>query len=141
MTIASPGKTELILVPIADVLRAMEVAGPMLEPAIKQSDGRWGLYDVIALLLQGHMHLWLACNESGIVAAMVTRFIDYPRLRTCGLLFIGGKGMRAWLEHEDTVAEWAKGQGCSELEGYARKGWLRVLPHWKPSWTFITRKI
>lgn len=132
--------TELVLVPISDVLRVMPTVAPMLEPAIDQSDGRWGLYDVISAILQGHMHLWLAVDED-IVAAMVTRFIDYPRMRACGLMFIGGKAREMWLDHEDRVCEWAQGQGCAELEGYARKGWLRILPHWDTHWTFITRKI
>lgn len=114
----------------------------MLKPAIDQSDGRWSLWDVVAGLLAGGMHLWVLLENDKITAACVTRFIQYPQMKALGLQFIGGKGaLRAILAHEDDMKEWARTQGCTELEGYARKGWLKYLTHWKPSWTFITRRI
>jgi hypothetical protein len=133
--------TTLVQVPIKDVMYLMPDIGPMLEPAIDRSDGRWTLYDVLALILQGQMHLWIAHDNEKVIAAMVTRFVDYPRLRSLGLMFIGGSMRKMWLGHEDEVIEWARANNCTQMEGYARKGWLRILPHWKPDWTFISRTI
>lgn len=133
--------SEPCLVPTNHLLPILADAMALLEPAIARSVGRWGVGDVAAALLTGQMHLWVSLDDGKIECACAVRFIDYPRMRACGLQFIGGKFPPNWDEFEARVTEWAKANGCRELESYARKGWLRRLRHWKPTWTFISRPI
>ena len=42
---------------------------------------------------------------------------------------------------EAQIMAWGKANGCVELEGYARKGFMRVLTGWVFGWTFIRKPI
>ena len=133
---------ELILVPQDKILAVMPDVQPLLEPAIKLSNGRWDIWSLIACLLNGtHFHLWISIKDGQPDAAMVTQIIDYPKMRTLGLPFLGGTAMRNWLHYQEQIGQWAKAQGCKEMEGYARKGFARFLTDWFFEWQFIRKPL
>lgn len=133
--------SELFLVPVDKILVVMPDVGPMLQPAIDLSDGRWDLWSVVAHLLNGHMALWISVNEGKPEAAMVTRVVDYPKLRVLSLPFLGGKAMENWMHFEPQIMAYGKSLGCAEMEGYARAGFKRVLNDWFFGWTFIRKPL
>lgn len=133
--------SDLVLVPIDKVLAVMPDVQPMIEPAINRSDDRWDIWSVIAMLLNGQMQLWLSINDGKPEAAMVTRIIEYPKMRVLSLPFIGGRARENWMHFEEAIIDFGRRNGCAELEGYARKGWLRILKGWIEGWTYIRRPI
>ena|SRR5690606_217930 len=108
-----------------DVLKALEYTDNWNERAILQS----------LLAYPPTMHLW-RCEK----AVCVTHFSTYPTRRVCGLLLVAGQDRESWLHFQETIGRWAKENGCAELVGYARKGWLRVLD-WTPDYTYIRKKL
>ncbi len=82
-----------------------------------------------------------ALEEKKIEACCTTKIITYPRSRICAMPLIAGTKMKNWLSSEETIVAWAKERNCTQIEGYARDGWLRVLKHWSKVWTTIRRDI
>ena len=107
-------------------------AGPLLTPAIARSAGRWDLGAVIDFLQSGNMDLWVVYRGPDMLAAVVTQIIRYPRMKVCSIPFLGGKRMKDWLYLVEEIEQWAKDQGCKEMESAdARNGkWLPVLGDW-----------
>jgi len=57
------------------------------------------------------------------------------------MLLVAGTGLKDFAKTQDIIADWARGQGCSQMECNGRDGWLRVLKNWKKVWTTIRRDI
>ena len=98
-----------------------------LAPAIERSLGRYDEESVLRAILNRDMQLWLAVAEQPIAAA-VTRISIWPTgLKTCRVLFAGGKEMKRWTYMMDGIGEWAKSRDCRYLEVEGRPGWERIL--------------
>lgn len=119
------------------------IVTPMIEAAIEKSQKDFWLEDVLVRLINRDMQLWVWYEEGAIVACCITQLVNYPRSRVCQMPFIGGKAMRKWLtkDVENIVVAWARERGCSQLEGFCRDGWLRLLPHWRKVWTTMRRSV
>lgn len=114
---------------------------PILQRAIDRSQKDYELQDIYGLVSTQAMQLWIWYVDGEIEACCVTQIQNYPRRRVCQMPFIAGGKMRDWLSMEAFICEWAKSKGCSQLEGFARDGWLRVLKNWRKVWTTIRRDI
>ena len=83
--------------------------------------------DVLASILLGKLHLWIATDGQQIDAAIVTKRVDYDRLSTTYICLVGGRNMKAWLKTAIAEIEsFAKRTGCKAMEGGARQGWARA---------------
>ena len=110
---------------------------PQLEGHIGRALRRGGLEkayqpcDVLADALLGACLIWAVTREQKIVAAIVTRRVDYRRCSTLFVSLIGGAEMKGWRPlAEETIETYAKNLGCVALEGGNRRGWAR-WPGWK----------
>ena len=123
----------------------------LLDPAIARSRGRLTNESVKAALIEREMQLWVSIDNDGTIeAACTTQIIQYPGVKVLGLPLIGGKNRGNWLPFEPMFIAYAKENGCTEMEGYARPGWVglvRKISHsvlgkeWEPCWTIIRKKI
>ena len=128
-------------------------AAGMLQKALDRADGKFGLYDLISMILSGHMTLWVVLRGEELIAAGITQILRFPKKVICSLPFVGGGNMKLWLGFEPQLMEWAKTQGASELEGYdvragsfmsrwaKRSPWLRTLTGWEPKYLVIRKPI
>jgi hypothetical protein len=101
---------------------------PLLEPAIKESSGRWQPEYVLVSLVNGYQQLWVVeeKNSKKIVAAATTQIIDYPEKRLFCMHFLGGKGWEDWCENLiDVCSKYAKQAGCDGVECNARPGFWK----------------
>lgn len=90
--------------------------------------GGYSIGDVREAVRARHMQLLVVAREDNSAAgAIITEIHQYPRKRTCFVLFIGGKDLAKW--PVDKVTAWARDtMGCSEIAAIGRKG----LKHWFP---------
>jgi hypothetical protein len=116
---------------------------PLLQKAIDKSQKDWSIDNILYHLQERNMQLWVWTEDYKIVAACVSQVIIYPNKKVCQLPFIAGKMMRNWLDCEQEVTKWAKEQGCTQLEGFCRDGWLRVLMprNWFKCWITMRKDI
>lgn len=113
----------------------------MLKRAVDRGQHDYNLEDILNLLLNRDMQLWVWVKEQKIIACCVTMVVVYPQRKVCQLPYIAGAGLRQWLECEETIIKWAKANGCTKLEGFDRGGWLRVLTGWYKVWVTIRKDI
>ncbi len=107
----------------------LEVAPLLKRPLDRDHAGRFQVEDVLAMLLQGRVRLWVSWNAEtkAIEMAAVTEIVQYPRLRELKIWLIGGNNMRAWAkEGLSMIEDFARAQGCSVVSGAMRRGWIRV---------------
>lgn len=111
----------------------------LLQPAVQVTGGRYMLYDVYAALKTGDMNLWIAFGDDRqVVGCEVTRVTDYPSRRVLTSLFTGGRNIRLWKDPMmGVMVRWAEDNQCTAIEGYGRKGWLKMLDAYGVKQTLI----
>jgi hypothetical protein len=142
MATALKQERKLWLFTTMDVMQNITEILYLLTPAVDRSRGRYQPGDVIALILQGQFTLWGSVNGDKLEAVCVAQILNFPRARVLGLPFIGGRNMVHWLRFEKEITEWAKSQGCTQIEGYDARGgaWTRVTD-WKEHYLAIGKEI
>ncbi len=131
------------LVPPDEVNRIWDFVEPFLGMMTPYTEGELLPEDFYESLTNGGMQLWVAVTENEVVAAMVTQVIPYPRKNVLRIICIGGQHMDKWLRFFPRVEDFALYAGCSSMECWGRKGWLRILKDWgwKCSYHIITKDL
>lgn len=117
------------LVPIDHINDVWDSVKGLLQPAVQVTNGRYMLYDVYVAIQRGQMQLWIAFNDSReILGCQVTAITDYPSRRVLTSLFTGGTILREWRDQMmSLLLRWAEDNECTGIEGYGRKGWIKML--------------
>ena len=112
-----------------------------LELMTPNSEGELEPEDFYELLTNAEMQLWIAVDNGELIASMVTQVIPYPRKQVLRIISIGGKSMDKWMQFLPIIEDWALTVGCTSLEAWGRKGWLKILKDWKCSYHVITKDL
>ena len=116
-----------------------DVSG-MLNKAIETSEGKYHIDDIYEDLTKGYYNLWLVIDnkrDEKVIAAITTRIIEYPNRKAMAMDWVGGRRMAEWLPTVmNRLISFANDCGCSHLEGYGRKAWIKILKkyNWKPEY-------
>ena len=116
-----------------------DVSG-MLNKAIETSKGKYHIDNIYEDLTKGYYNLWLVIDsekDEKVVAAITTRIIEYPNRKAMAMDWVGGRRMTEWLPIVmNRLISFANDCGCSHLEGYGRKAWMKILKkyNWKPEY-------
>jgi hypothetical protein len=116
------------LVPSGHIDDVWPAVAGYIQNALKYTDGRYELEDVLDQL-QHHGHLlWIAFDEERIKGAVVTQIMDYPRKRYLGCPFVTGDDFTSWKAPMfEMLQRFARDNDCVGLEATARLGWSRVF--------------
>ena len=134
----------LVGIPFTSVEQQWPYVEPLLLKAHVTGAGDYTMDDIKRGLLARQYQLWVWYTDEKIVAACVTCVVVYPQRKVCCLMMIGGEGLHFWKdEGQKIIVAWAKSKGCSVLEGYDTRAWIRVLKqfNWKSVWTVIRKEI
>jgi hypothetical protein len=116
------------LVPPEHIDECWEEVKPFLESASEYTYGRYTVEDIYDCLKEYDHQLWIAFNELGIKAAVVTYFIHYPRKKYLVMSFCGGEQMDQWIAPMlKLLQHWAFDSGCDGIEATARPGWAKIF--------------
>ena len=132
---------KVILVSPDDVPYIWEKVHDHLVSMMPHSEGELEPDDFYEAISEGEMQLWIALEEKELLASMVTQIVTYPRKRVLRIISISGDDMYKWIDYIPTVEDWALSLGCTSLECWGRKGWLKVLKDWKCSYHIITKDL
>ena len=97
--------------------------------------------DFLDSLVGGEMQLWVVVEGKEVIACMISRFANYPQKKVFRIVFVGGEGMEKWLEFLPLVEDFALMNGCTFIEVWGRKAWLRILKDWKCTYHIITKDL
>jgi hypothetical protein len=128
---------QVFSVPTAAVPVVWKDAVEKLRPAVTQSNGRKADVDLLADLLSGDSVLWAVWEGTEPKAYYTTRVATYPNTRAMVLEWIGGSGIKSWMDVAiASMRNHAELNGCSHLEFTGRVGWERLLRDtgWEPEY-------
>ena len=115
---------------------------PMIEKALVRGGSHFSALNIFEFLLKSEMLLWLSKRAGRIEACCVTQIVNYPLARVLSILLISGSDHRNWLHFERDIIEYAKKQYCTQMEGYGRFGWGRIVPEgWKAVQIILRKKL
>jgi len=96
-----------------------------LEASLETSTGECTLEQLKGLLANGTQSLLVAVKEAKITGAMTVEFINYPNERVMFITALGGRGVvnnQTFTQVED----WAKTQGATKVNAWAKKGQAKL---------------
>lgn len=109
------------------------VAAPLLDKGYARADEVFPP-ETYERLLAGDWLLWLACEGTDILAAMITRLYVARSGKCCQILCCGGSRVAIWNHHMVEIEAYAKAEGCVKVIAEGRRGWLRVLDGFSSDW-------
>lgn len=104
-----------------------------IDSALEHSGGELQLFDVARDAMNGQAHIWATFSGDELITVIVTRFLAYQRTKMFQIMTCSGSitDWDGWTEHHQILEDFAKKNGCSAIEIWGRKGWLRRLQHLK----------
>lgn len=107
--------------------------------AMERAGGTHWLCDVADMVNEGRAHLW-----PGKKSAVVTHFINYPRMKALNFWLVGGD-LDELQEMEPVIAAWGKAAGCGRLLATGRRGWVRSFmvknAGYEPRWWVLAKEV
>lgn len=133
---------ELVGIPIEKLPDVWPLAYPWLRDVESLTEGKLTVERLADQLTSGQMQLFIVYGHKP-VAAIVTEILTYPSVKYCHVMIVAGGGdAKKW--HRpiiDKLEVWAKHNGCTRMEMYGRKGWLRLLPEYKVKQYRMTKEL
>ena len=104
---------------------------PWINKALEYGNGEYGIEDIYAALLDREMQLWMVYEmpNKNIVLALITQIITYPQKKSCRVVALGGESHLLWEKRLFILEEWAKSEGCSNVEAFVRSGLAKKMKH------------
>tara|TARA_A100000171_G_C2051156_1_gene105297 strand:+ start:226 stop:651 length:426 start_codon:yes stop_codon:yes gene_type:complete len=138
--------TIAVLIPTKNVKEAEPFVVESIEKALKYSGNHYNLQDVMDLIYDNKAQLWILWNENKkdkYQGCIVSKVITRPNTKSLNLFIVTGKNRKLWQDKIKTIEKWAKQQGCTHLETYARPGWSRILKqhNYKVTHYLLERKL
>jgi len=92
------------------------------------TDEKVGVSDVYDFVIDGRWILWVCQipDTLEITSVLVTEFIHYPQVCNLRVVFLSGDD-EDWAYGIAVFEDFARINGCHEVEILGRKGWERVL--------------
>ena len=134
---------KVVLIQPDDLEVVWDEVVPLIDAALKYSEGEILPEDLVQPLKTGKMQLWVAMS-GGVIAAMITEIVSYPRKRVLRVITIAGKdghGMSRWYGFLPLVEGFALSNSCSSLEAWTRKGMAKKLKDWEHKYMVITKDL
>ena len=124
-----------------DVEYVWDKVEPILARVVSRSEGELETEDILDLVTEGRMQLWIVAENKEIIAALVTQIITYPQKKVLRLVSLAGEDFNKFKHFLDMVQSFAIRKGCTALELWGRKGWKKLLPEWKSEYIVYTKDI
>ena len=112
-----------------------------IQQVVDHSRGEATLEDYYENISTGDMQLWVAVSKNEVLACMVTQIAPYPSKRVLRIIALGGVEMERWIEFLPDIEHWAMNMGCTSLEAWGRKGWLKILRDWECTYHILTKDL
>lgn len=108
---------------------AIDNLWPTIEHMLERvTDEKVGVSDVYDFVIDGRWMLWVCQipDTLEITSVLVTEFIHYPQVCNLRVVFLSGDD-EDWAYGIAVFEDFARINGCHEVEILGRKGWERVL--------------
>lgn len=133
---------QLVGVPYSSIDDVWVSVEPMLQKGIEHGDGELDTRDILRLLLERAMQLWVLWDyaEDRVVMAGVTEIVNYPKMKVCRAVVLGGERLGEWMNYIQEIETWAKNKGCERMEAYGRRGLAKKMEDIGYSNTYVVMR-
>ena len=108
------------------------------------SEGELQVDDFYVAIRDGEMQLWILVDHSQPLCIAVTQIIPYPKKRVLRIIAMGGEPWQ-WKKHYQSalsrIEDFALEMGCTTLEAWTRRAFLKIMKDWKSSYSVITKDL
>lgn len=134
---------ELRGVPSTQVDLVWSVVKPYVQVALDRTEGEMSVKDVYNSLLNQDMQLWVLIDGPTVIGALVTQILDFPNVKACRYVTMGGDVHGDFEAVTDLIEEWALSHGCQRMEIVGRPGWARALKDfgYHQAYSYVTKQI
>ena len=121
---------KISIIPYTHIDAIWDSVKDMIAGACFYTNGRYTSDDVLSLLQENKLMLWIAFDDAmDIHGVSVTCITHYPSKRALTSVFVGGTNAKIWLGiMANVLIKWAKDNDCDCLEGTGRSGWMKIIP-------------
>ena len=119
-----------VLIPTDKVKHVEQFVTDSIDKALKFSGNHYNLNDVLKHLYEGTAQLWILWNDkkkTKYQGCIVSKILERPNTKSLNLFIVTGQDRKLWQDKINILEDFAKQEGCSHLETYARPGWSRIL--------------
>lgn len=100
--------------------------------------------DLLDSVLADIHQMWVDFEGSDIKAVGFTQLVNFSQGKMCEVVAAAAEGgqLDNMLEHLEEMSLWARGQGCTYMQIWGRKGWEKVLSEdWKATRVLFLRDL
>ena len=120
--------TQITPVPLHAVYAVWPKVVGYMEEAAASTNGKYTARDIYEGIENGVYVLWIIVENDDIIGTLTTRIVAYPNRRSMSIDWLGGTRLEELLPlFHPVMAQYAKDNRCSHLEGHGRGGWARKL--------------
>ena len=122
--------TTPVFVPKDNIPEVFPIVKDSIEKALQYSGNHFIVDDIYNDLLEGKMQLWVLWNlnkKQNFQGCGVTKILQRTNSKALNIFIVTGRNRKQWQDKMPLVEDWAKQNGCTHIETYARPGWSRLL--------------
>lgn len=119
-----------VIIPTDKIKEVENFVTDSIDKALKFSGNHYNLDNVLKQLYNGTAQLWILWNEkkkTKYQGCIVSKILERPNSKSLNLFIVTGQDRKLWQDKITILEDFAKQEGCSHLETYARPGWSRIL--------------
>jgi|TARA_R110001583_G_scaffold30359_1_gene105025 hypothetical protein len=119
-----------VFIPKENIQKVFTVAKESIDTALKYSGNHYNIDDIFNSLLKGEMQLWVLWNPKRKInyqGCTITKILKRTNTTILNIFIVTGSNRKQWQDKISVLEDYAKKQGCTHIETYARPGWSRIL--------------
>jgi esterase/lipase superfamily enzyme len=128
---------QISLIPADSVLDVWPKLAAYAAKVAAYTHGRYEAEDILDTIQQYGDNLWIAFEGDVFFGMVVTRFVQYPRIRCLDVVFCAGEDVADWKDPMFKILQhWAYDNHCDRIESSGRLGWSKLFKDagYKPLW-------
>ena len=122
--------TEPVVIPTENINEVFPMCKDSIDKALKYSGNHFNVEDIYDSLTKGEMQLWILWNvnkKQNFQGCGVTKILQRTNSKALNVFIVTGRNRKQWQDKMTVVEDYAKQQGCTHIETYARPGWSKLL--------------
>ena len=95
--------------------------------ALHYGTGERSFEDLVQECRDGEKQIWMHTVGDKFNATVITQISLFPGKKTCEILYLGGDTVLEHLGDIKEIEDFAREQGCHDIQAIGRPGWVRAM--------------
>lgn len=117
-------------------------AMPFVERVVEVTGGRYTAKDMERFVLDGTLVAWVIYDRAEMIGWAASEILLYPQKKVCSTPFLAGDRLADWIDRlHQRIEEYARSVGCTAMEGWGLRAWVKFLPGWKVNYVALSKEL